>query len=137
MKSKNNFNYSISVSEGLDTTASFIPGMILQPFVENCIKHGVANNEKKDGMIKILFSKNDRLICIVEDNGIGRENAGKVKIARNDEYVSKGMSITMSRIDTINKIYDADISVLITDINDEQDNPAGTCVRIEFPLNMD
>ncbi|HEX2631142.1 MAG TPA: histidine kinase, partial [Chitinophagaceae bacterium] len=138
MKSKGRFDYTISVDENIDRSATFIPGMILQPFVENSIRHGVGFKEKNDGRIHIDITKNDKLVCIVEDNGVGRTKSGQIKLSSGGPvYESKGMDITMKRIETINKIYNSGISVLINDLTDPSGEPSGTRVKIEFPIEMD
>jgi sensor histidine kinase YesM len=112
--------------------------MILQPFVENSIKHGVTQKEKNDGLINISISKNGKLICLVEDNGIGRKKAGEIKsTGEAAEYESQGMAITMKRIDTINKLYHTDILLQVDDVKDSEGKPAGTRVRLEFPPDME
>ncbi|MBI3232640.1 MAG: sensor histidine kinase, partial [Bacteroidetes bacterium] len=60
MKSNNGFSYSINISESVDGSSTFIPGMILQPFVENSIRHGVAHKERNDGQISIHISQNGK-----------------------------------------------------------------------------
>lgn len=138
MKSNDRFSYAISVDEQIDKSATFIPGMILQPFVENSIRHGVAARENKDGMISIRISKNGKLLCHIEDNGIGREKAGEMKrLSADAGYESKGMDITRNRIDTINRIYGTSISVNIDDIKDNSGQTAGTSVDIEFPPDLE
>lgn len=138
MKTNDRFNYTITVENNIDMTAIFVPGMILQPFIENSIKHGITQKEKNDGQININFSATDKLVCLIEDNGIGRQRAGEVRSASTDTvYESKGMDITMHRIETINKIYETDISVQINDKKDVAGEPTGTVVRVEFPVNMD
>jgi hypothetical protein len=138
MKSNDSFNYIINVKENVDRSATFVPGMILQPFVENSIKHGVTHKEKNDGLINISISKNGKLVCLVEDNGIGRKKAGEIKLAGEGAvYESTGMTITMNRIETINKIYHADISLQVDDVNDSEGKPAGTRVKLEFPPDME
>lgn len=138
MKSNNSFDYHISVDEEIDQYSTFIPGMILQPFVENSIRHGVAYKENNAGEISISVSKNGKLVCRIEDNGIGREKAGeKKKTAVSPEFESKGMSITMSRIDMINKLYGADISAHVEDIVDGMGDVAGTRVTVDFPPDLE
>lgn len=138
MKSDNKFSYTITVCDDIDCSATFIPGMILQPFVENSIKHGIAYKENNDGYIHITLSKNGKLVCMVEDNGIGREKAGEIKrISTNADYESKGMAITLSRVEHINKIYETDIAVTVNDTVDNTGRPLGTTVVLEFPLHME
>jgi two-component system, LytTR family, sensor kinase len=138
MKSNNKFNYAIFINENVDRFTTFIPGMILQPFVENSIRHGVTHKEKNDGQINISISKNGKLICLVEDNGIGRKKAAEIKSTGDEAaYESKGMAITMNRIETINKIYHTDISLQVDDVKDSEGKPAGTRVKLEFPPDME
>lgn len=138
MKSNDRFSYNIDVDAAIDRSETFIPGMILQPFVENSIRHGVATKEKQDGKINVRISKNGKLICSIEDNGVGREKAGEIKRASPEPvYEARGMDITMNRIDTINKIYGVAISVNINDLKDPGGNPSGTRVEIEFPADME
>jgi tetratricopeptide (TPR) repeat protein len=135
MKSNNRFNYTITVNDDIDGTATLIPGMILQPFVENSIKHGVAYKEAGDGEIKITVSKNGQLQCRIEDNGGGRKAA--LPKPTGDEYQSKGMSITLKRIETINKIYGTAIDARVEDITDAGGEVAGTRVTVHFPVNLE
>lgn len=138
MKSNNQFNYSIHVDEAVDRSATFIPGMILQPYVENSIKHGVTHMEHNDGQVTISLSKNDKLVCIIEDNGIGRQKANEIKAGRGPaEFESRGMSITANRIETINKIYNTDINIQVNDRMDQSGKLSGTTVRLEFPANLE
>lgn len=138
MKSNDHFSYSIDVDENVEGTATFIPGMILQPFVENSIRHGITSKENKDGKINVHIAKNGKLVCEIEDNGVGRERAGEIKkLSAEGGYESKGMGITMNRIETINKIYGASISVVIEDLKDSNGLPSGTRVAIEFPGDME
>ncbi|MBL7724313.1 MAG: histidine kinase [Chitinophagaceae bacterium] len=136
MKSDDRFSYAIEVGETIDQSATFIPGMILQPFVENSIRHGVAYRQNNDGHIRIVISKNGTLSCRIEDNGVGRKKAGELKTA-GAGFESKGMDITMKRIETINKIYGADIKVQVEDIAGPSGYVEGTKVVVDFPVNME
>lgn len=138
MKSNDRFDYTITVDENIDRHSAYIPGMILQPFVENSIKHGVAMKETNDGHILIRFSKEGKLVCLIEDNGVGRERAGKIRQGSSASmYEPKGMEITMNRIDTINKMYGAEITLAISDLKDSNGKPTGTSVEIAFPTDME
>lgn len=137
MKSNNRFSYSITTDPGIDTGNTLIPGMILQPFVENSIKHGVAHKINNDGFINIRISKNGKLVCRIDDNGIGRQKAGEIKTAANPEYESKGMDITLRRIETINKMYNTSVSVQVADLLDAAGKASGTSVTVELPPDME
>ncbi|WP_315824105.1 sensor histidine kinase [Paraflavitalea speifideaquila] len=80
-KFEDKFSYSIGVVGDLDPSDWFIPPMILQPYVENSIRHGVRYRHDKKGHIKVSFQLNEQyLICQVEDNGVGRKKAGQYKV---------------------------------------------------------
>lgn len=136
MKSDNRFSYAIEVADSIDVSATFIPGMILQPFVENSIRHGVAYRQTNDGHIRVSISKNGKLNCRIEDNGIGRARAGEIKKSAQG-YESKGMAITMNRIETFNKLFGTEIAVRVEDIAGSSGNVEGTKVMVDFPVDME
>jgi LytS/YehU family sensor histidine kinase len=133
---KNKFTYKIIVQQNIDTEQTYIPGMILQPFVENSIKHGIANKQNNDGYIHITISKNGTLNCIIQDNGIGRSYARLLKTIGEDTYESKGMDITYSRIETFKKIYETQIDILTEDLINIQGEACGTKIKIDFPIDL-
>lgn len=132
-KFEDKFTYQVELSSDIDTAAWFIPPMILQPYVENSIRHGVRNRPDKLGKISIRFSTDDRyLICCVEDNGIGRKKASQYKSAMAIEYQSKGMTLTARRIEMLNKHLRNQVLIEIEDLENNQ-VPAGTRVTLRFP----
>ncbi|MGN6195653.1 MAG: tetratricopeptide repeat protein [Ginsengibacter sp.] len=120
------FDYEIKVDEEIDKENTMVPPLILQPFVENSIWHGIAQNEGK-GKILIEIKKEDEMInCMVEDNGVGR-------LANKETTNSKkslGMKITRSRIEMMNKIKKTKGSVELFDIT------RGTRVEVKLPLAL-
>lgn len=130
MRYSQKFYYSISVSNELDATAVYIPPMIIQPHVENAIKYAFTASI---GYIIISISKvHDKLICMVEDNGIGR----KQSLLQKKTHKSKGQSITSQRFEMLNKYYNKENEYRyeIEDLHDEDGNPSGTRVTLYFPL---
>lgn len=120
----NSFTYSIKVDDAIDARNTLIPPLILQPFLENSIWHGIAQMENS-GHIDIEFKKeNDMLFCSVDDNGIGREN---VKI-HDQENRSLGINLTKNRIDILNAQKNTKGSLRI--IDKEQ----GLRVEVKLPL---
>lgn len=93
----------IIVEDGLETDNWTIPGLMIQPYVENAIWHGLLN--KPEGrLLRIEFKEdNGELLCVVEDNGIGRVRAREIKSMRPIQYESKGMSITEARLELLGK----------------------------------
>ncbi|HEX5149823.1 MAG TPA: histidine kinase [Parafilimonas sp.] len=135
VKYENIFNFQIVVSEDVSGNI-MMPPLLLQPFIENSIRHGVLNLEKECGKILIQFwIENNSLVCILEDNGIGREHAMKLKNTAIDNHRSKGMELVQKRIENLNSIYNVNIVVSIEDVMEK--NKTGTLVKIQLPLNYD
>lgn len=135
----NCFDYKIEVDDSLRTSSIVIPPMLIQPFLENAIWHGLRHlqKEKCEGKILLKITRNgDYLRCIVEDNGIGREKSAALKAGKsvNNHKKSMGMRITRDRIDLINKLRNVDASVEIIDLKDEKGQPSGTRVELTIPV---
>lgn len=132
------FDYRIHIEPGIDTEEMEIPPLIMQPFVENAIWHGISQLQDK-GLIDIWIKmnttgKSNRLECVVKDNGIGRDLSEKNKRQKNPEHQSKGMSITKERLELLNSMYGNENSVEIIDLHSESNEPCGTEIRIFIPI---
>jgi uncharacterized membrane protein YciS (DUF1049 family) len=140
MRFKNLFSYSIDISEEIDKNKQMFPALLLQPYVENAIKHGIRNNPKKKGEIIIRFYvKENRLLCEVEDNGVGRQRALEIK-SRSflPKHDSKGMKLSHNRILLLNEIGDnINIKLDIIDKFNAEKEAAGTLIRISIPLHFE
>lgn len=131
------FEYSIKVDEGLDTSSLVIPPMLIQPYVENAIWHGLMHKDDgTKGRVEIILSADDhKLKCVVQDNGIGRGKAEEIKAMKTgNRKRSMGMQITRDRIEMINKLYGTRTTVEITDLVDREGNSAGTRVELTIPF---
>ena len=131
MRLGNRFNYKIEVDSEIDANNIEIAPLIVQPFVENAIIHGLV--PKKDNcFLSIRFSKlsDDKLLCVIEDNGVGRKHSEMMKQERGSSHKSYGMSITKRRLETLTKISNDEFSVEIVDLYDDNGNAAGTRVNI-------
>ena len=134
---ENKFDYKISLGPGIKAEEYKIPVMLLQPYVENSIRHGIRYKKDNLGKINIQFSLNGNdLICTIEDNGIGREKARELKSRQHIEYQSKGMLLTGERIDALNKILAEKIRIDIVDLYEENRVASGTKIIIYFPLAL-
>lgn len=130
----NKFGYEIYVEENIDTETTEIPPMLLQPYVENAIWHGLMQYNG-DGKITISFQQqNNILIATIDDNGIGRDLARRLKSKSATERKSLGMKMTAERIEMINRIYDTNARVQIIDKVGNTGVAFGTTVKIEIPL---
>lgn len=129
------FIYSIQVSDAVSSGEYCIPPMILQPYVENSIRHGISYRRDKEGKIVINVSKeNNKLICTVEDNGVGRLVAGQFKMRESFGRQSRGMSVTADRIEMMNKNSRQKIELMVQDLIDQNNEPLGTRVTVSFPV---
>jgi ligand-binding sensor domain-containing protein/two-component sensor histidine kinase len=133
MRFGHSFNYSIEIGD-IDCDLVNIPTMILQPYIENSIRHGIRYKESGKGHIDIKFErKNGDFICIIQDNGIGRKKANEYKSKLHVEYQSKGMSLTAERINILNRQLSNPITIEIIDLTDEHNEATGTKIVIRFP----
>jgi hypothetical protein len=129
------FDYNIFVDAGIDRREQNIPPMILQPYVENAILHGIAHREDRQGHIRVKIRSDEKyLICTIEDNGVGRERAAQYKSAASNPYPSRAMEMTARRIDILNSTGKEPIHTVIEDITEADGRREGTRVIIWFPL---
>ncbi|MBU2650101.1 MAG: histidine kinase [Bacteroidetes bacterium] len=128
----NKFDYDIQLDPLIDEEFLAIPPMILQPYVENAILHGLINSQNP-GMIRLEMKlEEDTVFCIIEDNGIGREEARRIKELSGIKRQSRGMMITQERLDLLNKQHKDKYSVKVIDLSDNNGNATGTRVEIRM-----
>lgn len=134
MRSPSGFEYRIETAADLSPETVSIPVMVLQPFVENAVRHGVQAVNGREALINIYFSiNNHELVCRIEDNGIGRQRASLQKNSAPGTHRSLGMQLTYERIELINTSSEKKITVEIVDKVNEANEPYGTDVIIRFP----
>lgn len=133
LRYSNSFSYAIQADDEVDYF--HIPALLLQPYVENSLRHGLSYREDNKGSLVISFSiSGTYLVCSVKDNGIGRTAAAAAKSKQHIEYQSKGMSLTSKRIELLNSISQEKILVIINDLQDADDRPAGTLIEVKIPI---
>jgi LytS/YehU family sensor histidine kinase len=116
MRFKEKMEYFIEVDPEIDQCNTFLPPMLIQPFVENAMRHGLRNKPGGNGFIRIKMIKSaDGLVIVVEDNGIGRKKAMEYKTREHIEYQSKGMALTADRIKVVGAVYGVYIGVKVED----------------------
>lgn len=127
------FAYSISLPEKTNIAGIKLPPLILQPYVENAIWHGLMPKEEK-GLLKIEFMEEGPwLYCKISDNGVGRQQAKKRKRLSSSTHKSMGLEITAHRLANLQGEMGKP-SVTIHDLVDPDGNPAGTEVILKLPL---
>ncbi len=130
----NKFDYIVSVDKEIDAEFVAIPPMIVQPYVENAILHGI-NHRKDKGKIAIIFALcGSNIVCTIEDNGVGREKATEIESASGLTHKPRGMIIIKERIELINKQSSEKILVTIHDLKNSDGSAAGTKVEILLPI---
>ncbi len=133
MRFDKKFIHVIQIDPEIDQTYDRIPSMLIQPYVENAIIHGLLPMQG-NGKIQITLQKqNDTILCTIEDNGIGREKSKEFKKNRIQQHKSMGMSITQERLDILNSSLNSNINAEIIDLFDDG-KAAGTKVRLIIPL---
>lgn len=130
------FEYHFHVDENVDEDFVSVPPMLIQPHVENAVLHGLIPLKERNGRLYISFVQNDphTIKCVVDDNGIGREAALKIKKQSKNKYRSRGISITKERLSRINEMYKGQLSVTIEDKYHDNGTPAGTRVVLIIPV---
>ena len=111
--------------------------MLIQPFIENAIEHGIRHKEDL-GNIYIRFKmENKKIICEIEDNGVGREKAWEVEYAKRGKHKSLATEIIRDRIKILNKKLKQKISLSITDMKSDANEAIGTVVKLDLPYILD
>ena len=131
LRLNNKFSYEIIVDDKIDIHYEQVPSMLIQPYVENAIWHGISTLEGK-GIIRVQFllEKENLLKCIIEDNGIGREQAMKTKKSTSTSF---GMSITKERIEILNSLEGSNLTIKVHDLT-KNNKPAGTRIELFLPI---
>jgi hypothetical protein len=128
-----NFTYQIDVEPALEGGIYLIPSMLIQPLVENALLHGIVNRKKEGGRISISFTLHQDVIsCVVEDNGIGRAAAKRIKAQKAIHYQSKALPNIQSRIAILEQQIKLPTQLEFEDLYREG-IPAGTRVKVSFP----
>ncbi|HKC68147.1 MAG TPA: histidine kinase, partial [Bacteroidia bacterium] len=128
------FDYTIEVDDTVDADYEEIPSMLLQPYVENAILHGLVPKDAH-GFLKIRFFTKDHFIyATVEDTGIGRKKATEIKNQSRKNHASLGMKITNDRLRILSHIQQLDYTVNFIDLYDAKGSATGTLVEIKWPM---
>lgn len=131
----NEIDFQIHVSKSINLETIRIPPLVLQPFLENAIWHGLSSKkDEKRVWISIEKLSNDYLQISIEDNGIGREAAEKIKKEKTIQRESIGIDLTKKRLDNYAKNFQNKYSLTYVDLKDPEKNATGTKVVLQIPL---
>jgi hypothetical protein len=123
------FQYDLETDPEIDIYNTMIPAMMLQPVVENAILHGLAPKTEDRKLTLEIRLRDDAIIFIVKDNGIGRAASSEL----HHDHDSKGLQIIQSRIDILNRTEPDKYKLEIVDLKDQDQKSVGTQVEISFP----
>ena len=126
------FEYNINVDSEIEDFQ--IPTLLIQPFVENAIWHGLMHKDGKGQIDVNLKIVNNQVFCTIEDNGIGRKKAKEIKENKSKTHKSLGSKITENRLKLINSLFGAQMKIQYLDLYDEHGNAIGTKVEIVIPV---
>jgi len=127
---KDKFDYSISVDEQINLNNYSIPPMLLQPYIENAIWHGLRYKKEKGSLVIVIAQKTiDSILISVEDDGVGRKKSVEIKTKHQLKQKSKGMSTIQNRIAILNNMYKEKIMVSVTDAFED-----GSGTKVELIL---
>jgi len=132
LRFKNSFNYVISFINEIDAENVSVPPLILQPFCENALWHGLMHKEGQ-GHLAIDLSMEEKILqCVITDDGIGRQKAAALKNRLEEKEKSMGLQITTQRLALINQNKNIQTFYTIDDILDEHKNVTGTKVTLKI-----
>lgn len=128
----------VDVTEGLDTSSLFVPPMLIQPYVENAIRHGLKPKKSGGEVVVRITMANERLCISVQDSGIGRKASAALKQRQIVQHNSLGLTLTKERLQLLNRtrkktdLYEVEI----VDLKDDTGQTTGTLVKMFFPITL-
>lgn len=126
------FEYTFEVDPNIQADQIEVPPMLIQPYIENAIWHGL-RYKATPGVLRVAFRQDgDKLIGVVEDNGIGRKRSAELKTKNQRTHKSTGLKNTAQRVELINSLYGKGVSVSISDLEEAHED-CGTRVEIVIP----
>lgn len=129
LRFNNDFEFQI---QSQDADGIQIPPMIVQPFVENAIKHGLLH-KSGEKILKVCFSiQEENLHCTIEDNGVGREKSAEIKKRKSEHHTSFSVKSIRSRFDILKSLYGGELGLEFEDLYNEGE-PSGTRVTLKLP----
>lgn len=133
MRFSNEIDVKIKMDDRIDPDFHEIPSMVIQPFIENAIIHGLTPKLSGNKTIILEFVLEETgITCMIEDNGIGRARAAKIKLEKENHSKSLGMKITQDRLELLCEQYKKELSFSVIDLYDEDKSPAGTRIVLKF-----
>jgi sensor histidine kinase YesM len=132
LRFSDSFDYNIIYENTIEPETIYIPPMLLQPFCENAIWHGLMHKNEQ-GKLEVMMSLKDNLLqCVITDNGIGREKAAELKTKSGAKQKSYGLKITTERLALFNNEKTVHSFYRTEDVLDSERNVTGTKVTLNI-----
>jgi LytS/YehU family sensor histidine kinase len=126
------FDYNINIDENINIQDFVIPPMLLQPYIENAVWHGLRYKKTKGQLeISILQTTPGEICIVITDNGIGREKSKALKTVNQQKQNSKGMGNIKKRVSILNQMYKDKVDVFIDDFQDLEDTGTKVVVTLK------
>ena len=123
-------SYEVTADNTLVDDEAELPALIVQPFVENAVWHGLANKEGERSINVRFAAKGTGIVCTITDNGVGREQAGNTSLEREPGHRSLGMQLTNERLKLLSRRLADSGAIAVEDLKRTDDSPVGTRVTI-------
>ena len=134
MRFDSKFSYVIDIAPDIDLKSIEVPALIIQPFIENAIWHGIIPKGNTGKLSLSVKRKGDRIAIIVDDDGVGRDVSRRNKSLTNVTHQSKGVNLTQARIELDNLIRQQEAGIEVIDKYDSQGLSVGTSVMISIKI---
>jgi len=132
LRFKNSFDYGFNFKNAVEVENIFIPPLLLQPFAENAIWHGLMHKQGRGFLNFDLSTEEKILTCVITDNGVGREKAETLKSKSAENQKSMGLKITTDRLNLLNNNPGERTVFTIDDLTDESGNASGTRIYLKI-----
>ena len=134
LRSQDRITYQIQFVQNFDTANFVLPALLLQPYLENAVWHGLMPKEPPGGeVVMVLKTEEDNLVIVIEDDGMGRAKALEQHTGNHPGFDSRGTDIAARRIELLERLYDIHITVQTEDRIDGEGKIAGTSVTLIIP----
>ncbi|RIJ46828.1 hypothetical protein D1614_16835 [Maribellus luteus] len=132
LRFREDFGFEINIAPGIDTTNVLVPPLIIQPYIENAIRHGLAPSTRDKKLELFVATENSKIIIRVKDNGVGRRFSQN-HTSKPKGHQSMAMDLTKKRIDLIERLHTREENIIINDLY-ANNQAAGTEVTLKLPL---
>ncbi len=137
LRFSNQINFSIKIDSNINSTSIKVPSLILQPFLENALWHGLSSkNDDKRISLEVTKGTTNHVVVTITDNGIGRTESEKINRDKSLNRKSVGLDITKARLANFSKRFTSDYNLDITDLYDDHNKAMGTKVALHIPTDL-